>query len=315
MKKDVIRETCNVILSNKIMPKKNIKAYFELRNNELFYHPPHSATTKLPHSLKIEGTWSIPNGNLTFITNESYSSFFGQSLSFSAKIEKISKSCISFKILKRTTPKLYSRRQLMLSGRWKVDKLNNLIFEVKTSSDFDEFSFGNNWQVTKENNILLFYKKKFLKKEIISCLVLEGSWEFCRNSLNFMVEGSSKDKIKFDVALTNKAVSLGEENLDLTIGLKKDSVKSISLYGRCKYLKDRFKITLNSKRGKLTWIFMLNKKLSKDKELLFELINKKGKPLGLQITFSKRLPSGGNFFIRAKAAEEKRIEAGLYFPF
>jgi hypothetical protein len=297
------------------MLRKNIKAYFELRNNELFYHPPASVTDKLPHSLKIEGSWRLSGGELIFITNESYSSFFGQSLSFSAKLEKVSKSYISFKILKRTTPRLYSRTQLKLSGRWKVDSSNNLIFEVKRGNAFDEFSFGNNWQVTKENNILLLYKKRFLKKEVISSLVLSGSWSFSKNTLEFMVEGSNKDKIKFDIGLTNRAVILNKEKIDLTVGIRKDSIKSVSLYGRCKYFKDRFEVTLNSAKEKLTWIFKLNKHLSDDRELIFELINKRNKPLGMQITFSKKFRAGGNLFIRARAGEDKRIEAGFYMPF
>ena len=299
----------------KTMPKKPIKAYFEIKNNELFYYPPSQTTNKLPHSLKLEGKWRLLNGNCVFDLNESYNTVFGQSISFSAKIEKASKNYIRFNILNRTTPKLRSRTSVQFSGRWNVDTCNNLVFEVQRASAFDEFIFGNNWQVTKENNILLLYKRRFLKKEIISSLVLNGSWELGRNALNFTIENSSKNKLKFDLALAAKTIIFNKEKIDLTIGLRKDSIKTISLYGRCKYFKDKIEFTAIFGRQALTWIFKLNKRLSGDKELIFELINEENKPLGLQITFSKKIAAAGNLFIRAKAADDKRIEAGLYLPF
>ncbi|MDD4955846.1 MAG: hypothetical protein PHP17_07420, partial [Candidatus Omnitrophica bacterium] len=106
------------------MPKKPIKAYFEVKNNDLFYYPPREITDKLPHRLKLEGKWRLSNGDCVFNVNESYSAVFGQSISFSAKIEKASKNYIRFNILKRTTPKLRSRTLLEFSGRWKADARN-----------------------------------------------------------------------------------------------------------------------------------------------------------------------------------------------
>ena len=297
------------------MSKKPIKAYFKVKNNDLFYYPPQEPIDKFPHSLKLEGKWLLSAGNLIFDVGESYNTVFGQSISFSAKLEKASKNYIRFSILKRTTPKLHSRTSFQFDGRWKADARNNLVFAIKRGSTFDELSFGNNWQVTKENNILLLYKRRFLKKEMISSLVLDGSWELGKSALEFMIEGSSKDRLSFDLAFTKNAVMLKKEKIALTIGLRKDSTKPIALYGRCKYFKDRFEFTLNPGEKTLTWIFKLNKHLSDDKELIFELINGRNKLLGLQVTFSKRLASGGNLFIRAKAGQDRRIEAGLYLPF
>ena len=297
------------------MSRKNIKAYFEVKNNGLFYYSLRETTDKLPHRLKLEGKWRLLNGNCVFDVNESYSTVFGQSISFSAKIEKASKNYIRFNILKRTTPKLRNRTSLQFNGRWKVDDRNNLVFEVQRTNSFDEFNLGNNWHITKENNILLLYKRKFLKKEIISSFVLEGNWELGNNALNFVIENSNNSRLKFGLALTRNAIIFNKGKMDLTIGLRKDSIKTISLYGRCKYLKDRIEFTVTFGNQALTWIFKVNKRLSADKELIFELINGKNKLLGLQITFSKKIAAAGNLFMRAKIGEDKRMEAGLYLPF
>jgi hypothetical protein len=196
-----------------------------------------------------------------------------------------------------------------------VDDCNNLVFEVQRTNSFDEFNLGNNWHITKENNILLLYKRKFLKKEIISSFVLEGNWELGNNALNFAIENSNNSRLKFGLALTRNAIIFNKGKMDLTIGARKDSIKTISLYGRCKYLKDRIEFTATFGNQALTWIFKVNKRLSADKELIFELINGKNKPLGLQITFSKKIAAAGNLFMRAKIGEDKRMEAGLYLPF
>lgn len=297
------------------MPGKSIKAYFEVKNNELIYYPPDVSSSKLPHTLRLEGKWKFSNGTLVFGLNESYNKIFGQSVRFLAKLEKTSKNYISFSVLKGTTPKLRSRSSLELTGKWKVDALANIIFEVKRNNSFDELSFGNNWQVTKENNILLLYKRRFFKKEIINSIVISGGWSLGKNTLDFMVDGSDKNKIKFDIALTNKAITFNKDKIGLTLGLKKDYEKQIFLYGRCKYLKDKFEVALNPDKQERTWVFKLNKHLSDDKELVFELINAKNKPLGLNVSFSKKLSSNVSLFLSAKLGKEKRIEAGLYLPF
>ncbi|MFA5008694.1 MAG: hypothetical protein WC546_05690 [Candidatus Omnitrophota bacterium] len=297
------------------MPSKNIKAYFKVKDNELFYYPPREITNKLSHNLKLEGKWRFLNGNCIFDVGESYNNVFGQSISFAAKIEKASKNYIRFNILKRTTPKLYNRTSLQFSGSWKVNARNNLIFEIQRGTTTDEIIFGNNWQVTKENNILLLYKRKFLKKEIISVFILEGSWSLGKNTLEFAIENSSNYKLKFDLALTRRALIFTREKIDLTIGLRKYSTKAVSLYGSCKYSNGRLEFTADFNNRAITWIFKINKRLSKDKELIFELVNEKDKPLGLQITFTKEIADEGKLFVRASAGKEKRIEAGLYLSF
>ncbi len=294
------------------MSGKKIKAYFEIKNNDLFYRRLRDEGTKVAHILKLEGKWKLSGGNLIFDVSESYNTVFGQSIKFSAKAEKTSKNFIQFRILKRTTPRLLKRTSLKLTGRWRVDSFNNLIFDVQRGDAFDEIIFGNNWQVTKENNILLLYKRKFLKKEITSSLVLSGNWGFGKHKLTFTLSGSAR-RLEFDISLAPGAMVIKQDKIHLTIGVK-GSVKTISLYGRCRYFDDGFEFTLNPGKP-FIWIFKLNKRLSGNKELIFELTGKSSKIPGLQITLSKKLTSGGRLFMRAKLSREKRIEAGLYLPF
>ncbi|MFA6281856.1 MAG: hypothetical protein WCY05_05090 [Candidatus Omnitrophota bacterium] len=157
------------------MPSKNIKSYFKIKDNDLFYYPSKKQTDKLSHNLKISGKWRLDkSNNLIFDVDESYNNIFGQSIGFSAKIEHASNDCLELSLFKRTTPNLRNVISAKFKGRWKVDRYNNFIFEVIRASGYDELDFGNNWQVTKENQVVFFYKRKFLKKEIINSFILQG---------------------------------------------------------------------------------------------------------------------------------------------
>jgi hypothetical protein len=69
-------------------------------------------------------------------------------------------------------------------------------------------------------------------------------------------------------------------------------------------------------RGKIkSWHFKINKKLSPDKEIIFQLTDAKGKALGFEVIFLKKFLKEGYFLIRAKKTDEKRIEGGVYLPF
>ncbi|MFA5271659.1 MAG: hypothetical protein WC412_04885 [Candidatus Omnitrophota bacterium] len=298
------------------MSAKNIKGYFKIKENDLFYYPPIKQTNKLSHSFKISGKWRLDKKcNLVFDVDESCNDVFGQSIGFSAKIEHTSKDYLEISLLKRTTPSLRSVNSVKLRGRWKADNHNNFIFEVKRASGYDELIFGNNWQITKENQIVFFYKRKFLKKEIINSFILKGDWKLWKNAIVFSVENEKESRLKFRVAFNKKQVVFKKEKIDFTVGIEKSSLKSFSLFGKWKHVSDTLEFSTNSGQKKKKWIFRAKKNLSGGKELTFELINTKGKPLGIELTLSKKIFQDANLFVRVKKSTENRIEAGFYMPF
>lgn len=298
------------------MSTKNIKSYFKIKDNDLFYYPLKRQTEKVPHSLKILGKWRLDkNCNIIFDVGESYSNIFGQSISFSAQIAHAANDYIEVSLLKRTTPNLHNVNSVKFNGRWKTDKYNNFIFEVQRASGYDELIFGNSWQITKENQIVFFHKRKFLKKEIISSFILQGEWSLGKNTIIFSVENEKDAELKFRIAFNKKQVVFKKEKIDFTVGVEKSSLKSFSLFGKWKHVNDTLEFSTNFGQKKISWIFRVKKNLGTGKELTFELINTKGKPLGIALTLSKKIFKDADIFIKASKGEESKIEAGFYLPF
>lgn len=298
------------------MSTKNIKTYFKIKDNDLFCYSSKKQTDKLSHSLKISGIWRLDkNCNLVFDVDESCNDVFGQSIGFSAKIEHAAKDYLEVSLLKRTTPGLRNVSSVKFKGRWKVDNYNNFIFQVQRTSGYDELIFGNNWQITKENQVVFFYKRKFLKKEIINSFILEGEWKLGVDIIIFSIENEKDSELKFRLALSKKQVIFKKEKIDFTVGVEKSSLKSFSVFGKWKHDKDTLEFITNFGQKKTSWIFRVKRIFSGGKDLSFELINTKGKPLGVELILSKKVFQDANIFIKARRGEENRIEAGFSMPF
>ncbi len=298
------------------MPNKNIKGSFKVKDNDLFFLPLKSTTDRLPHTVKITGKWRLDKKfDLIFDVDEAYNDTFGETIGFSTKIEHASSDYLEINLLTRKTPSLHNINSVKFNGRWKVGFCNDFIFEVKRTSGHDELNFGNNWQITKNNQIVLFYKRKFLKKEIINSFILEGSWKLGENALIFNIENNVNAELKFRLALNKKQVIFKKEKIDFTVGVEVNLRKKISLFGRLKQASNSLEFATNFGTKKISWIFRIKKIFTGGKEVALELINTKGEPVGIELTLSKTVFKDANIFIRAKHDTEDKIETGFRMPF
>ena len=296
----------------------SFKGYFEFYNNSLFYYP--SSQDKIPHKTKVIGTWQLDKShNLIFIIDESQNNVFGQSIKFDTKIEKATKSYLQFSLLRRITPTLRKITRIKLKGFWKLGSNHRLVFSAKRDPGYDELIFSNHWQVTKNNQIRYIYKRRFLKRKIVNSFTLKGVWKFKRNTLMYCIEDSPRSRLKLSISMGRKIAAFKKDRLEFTLGgsLEKDKrreEKRVSLWGRWRIGNSRLEFVFRGGRGRV-WIFEVNKKLSKDKEITLKLIDKKGRPRGYRITVAKKIFRDGRLFLRGEYGREKRIQAGLYITF
>ncbi|MFA6281857.1 MAG: hypothetical protein WCY05_05095 [Candidatus Omnitrophota bacterium] len=122
-------------------------------------------------------------------------------------------------------------------------------------------------------------------------------------------------ELKFKLALNREQVIFKKEKIDFTVGVEKSSLKLFSLFGKWKHDKNTLEFIAKFGQKKINWIFRVKKIFSAGKELNFELINTKGKPIGVELTLSKKVFQDANIFIKAKRGEDSRIEAGFYTRF
>lgn len=296
------------------------KGYFEIKRNELLYYPHTRETQSIPHVLKVTGTWQIDkNHDLAFIVDESQNHIFGRSIKFSARIENAGESRIEFSLLDRTTPALRDIHRIKLDGFWR-SHYNKLAFCVQRDGARDELIFSNTWDVTERNQIIYLYTRTMGRRQITSSFLIQGRWSYRDGALTYAVENSRTSQLKFEVSAAHTLANPRLGRLDFTLGagtsrdVRRAKAQTISLWGKWEAKECGLEFRVQLAHGVSIFSFGVNKKLSNDKEVVFSLIDERGKPLGFELAFLKKIFGDGSFFIRGKLSQEKKIEAGLYLP-
>ena len=296
-----------------------LKGYFKVRDNSLFYYPSVQERKIFPHKLEVQGKWRLDKDNtLLFIVDESQSRRFGTTVTFSARVNKARSRSLEFSLLRRLTPSLRKIKRIKLKGFWKADKYAKLSFLVKRGKKSDQLIFTGDWYLDKTNRVIYSYKRRFVKKRIINSFVLKGKWGLKANVLNFTLERSDKPLFSYCISPARRILNLQRQKISFTLGgdylarkTKRKKTKVISLWGKWRVNKTTVEFRIEN-GGTLK--FKLNKQLGKGKAVDFQLIDRKGKPLGFKVTVSKKLFKDGCFYLEGKYGREIMVKAGVFLP-
>ena len=295
-----------------------LRGYFKFYNNSLIYYP--SRDEEIPHKIKVLGTWKLDkNHNLIFIVDKSQNSIFGNTIKFETKVEKASKHYLSFSMLRRISPTFRKISRVYFRGQWKTNKLGKLIFSVKGDKEESELEFKSGWELTRDNQIIYIYKKKYAGKQTINSFILKGRWKVRSYKLIYYIEDSRDSRLIFDVSLSKVFILPKKNKIDIGVGFrasgKKRRIKTITLNGSWRFKKTALEFITKFGKGLEVWKFKVKRSLGKGKEITLALVDEKDKPLGFEAAFFKKISKEGRFFVKGKWGHQKEIKGGLYFSF
>ncbi|MCM8800563.1 MAG: hypothetical protein NC912_00895 [Candidatus Omnitrophica bacterium] len=300
------------------------------KHNHLIYHlnEPFSWRRQYGSGKKIcfLGNWRLnPNYDLEMILNKTNTQFAQDRLTLKGEIISVEKDSLIFETHSIDKYGQSHIQLIKLTGFWKADQYNRLCFVVKKETQPDILVFKGTWQINQNQKITYTYEKTDLKTQTkhLHTLVFEGFWEINeRNRLTYILSKGIDSRFDFRVQMESPNLYPQDKAIRyrIGIGLRKQRYKIICLYGTWKFSKiSSLLFLIDYGRNQLQAIeFGLVYNLTRKEQIEFLLTNKQKQPLGLSITFSRKLlrDSEAKGFLRLKDIEkDKSIEAGLRIPF
>lgn len=304
------------------------------KNNRLFYwlNEPSAwrKTYALANKIVFTGNWRLnSNYDLELNLNETKDQFQGERLIIKGEIISIETDTLVFQVKSYDKQGLLHIQLLSLSGSWQADEYNRISFAVKKKTSPDVLTLEGTWQINKNQQIAYAYEKTDLKRKTKICntLTFRSFWEInSSNRLTYILSRSSQSRFDFRVQAEtpNLYPQEGIIKYCLGIGLREKSptrFKIISLYGAWKFSRKLGLIfQMDYGQGEIHNLeFGADISLSQKDKITFSLKDKRGEPLGLEITFTHRFLEklDAEAFLRLKETlkRESAIEAGIRIPF
>lgn len=303
------------------------------RNNQLVYWLNEPSGWRkvygLPKKICFVGNWKLnSNYDLEFHLSQTKGQDKTDSLVLKGEIISSDRDSLVFELKSIDKRGLSHIRLLKLSGFWRTDEFNRIIFEVKKEISPDILIFATFWQLNQNQQVVYKYEKTELKTKtkIFNSILFTGFWQINREDiLTYIFERSTKSHFDFRVQVetTNLYPKDGVIKYRLGIGIREDRLgktKIISLYGVWKFSRKLGIIfQMDYGGGKFKAIeFAANVYLDKKDEIIFSLNSERKEPLGLSLVYSRKFlkKSASQAFLRLKKSqEESRLEAGIEIPF
>jgi len=312
----------------KIIPRGNFKITADNRLN-FWLNEPTTWLRKynLPKRIEFLGKWSLnSNYDLELYLYEGKNLLQKNPLVLKGEIISAQAESLSFLIKTEDKRGVQKFKILKLNGYWQADEYNRINFLVEKKEDIpDTLIFKNAWQINPNQKITYTYQKTNLltKNKTQQTIEFEGFWQInSSHKLTYILSGGNKSY--FDFRIQKESLNLypedGKIKYRIGIGIKKEKMQTIYLYGTWKFSKKGallFEMDYGEGRIKaIEFSPVLN--ITKKDTISFSLYNFKNEPLGITINFFHRFLKelDAEFYLKIKnQLKEKAINVGVNIPF
>ena len=268
----------------------------------------------------IDGTWRVgPHSRLQYRRRGKQ-----EEVLFSGEWVSAEADALVFQAEERSEEGTAVNRLLSLKGRWQADDKNRLSFLVQRESGrADRLIFEGGWEVGPEHELLYRREeeKTGAKTSRANLLRFQGYWDLTEDKrLTYVLDRDSNSLFRFRSAFQTPSVLAKEGAIRYQVGVEvggKNRFQTITFFGKWKLSRDlslEFEIPYgNGKVRSMAFgaAYAVNAKM----EIAAKLKTVGGKPLGLEVIFSREFLKGsGETFIRLRRSlEEAAVEAGARF--
>jgi len=270
----------------------------------------------------VKGKWELtPNHDLQYKFKD-----LGEEIKLSGTLIAAEASALVFSVTERQKDQKIVTSIHKLTGTWKANPKNQLVFEVeRESGKRNALTFKGTWKVGKAHEIIYTYEETIFKtkKREAREIVFSGYWDISQKQrLTYFLSKDSESAFRFRGAFQTQSILAKEGEIRYQMGVGaagKSHLQTISLFGKWKIsrtLELSFEIEYKDGKKKAI-IFGGEYAIDKVHRIQIELKNEEGKPIGLALILTKDfLNFDGQAFLRLqRLVEESKIEAGLKFTF
>ncbi len=209
-----------------------------------------------------------------------------------------------------------------LSGEWKTDDENCLLFEVKQScGKTDIFRFSGAWKLNNQNEILYTYEQKTSRgkrRTSTQELLFKGHWDLSEDyQLTYLMGIDTNSAFRFRGTFQTESILAKKGEIRYQLGVEvagKKKIQTIVLFGKWKFSKD-FAVSFEMGCGDRTCeiSFGAEYNLEGDRQIAVFLTSRDGHSLGIQVIFTREFFDGNAeaFLSFRRSLEESSLEAGV----
>ncbi|MFH1856140.1 MAG: hypothetical protein ABH836_02780, partial [Candidatus Omnitrophota bacterium] len=282
----------------------------------------------LPKEIKFEGNWKLnDNYDLELCLSRGKVETSGEKIVLKGEIFSTGRDVFAFELRAQDKTGNKEFQILELSGSWSCGEQNEIIFLVDKKTGPDTLKLGAGWRINKNQQIIYSYEKTRLKTKIKDShlLTFSGFWEISqKNTLTYKFSTGSKSRFDFRAAVQtpNLYPQKGAIKYRLGLGVKEGRVsraKLVTLFGEWKFSKT-LGLSFEMDYGKSnvrSLEFGADINLTSKNKITFNLVSRERKPLGINVTFSRKFlkKSDAEAFVKFKNLRaDPAVEAGVYIP-
>jgi len=261
------------------------------RNNLVYYINKSSAWHRkigLPDRIEFEGQWRLDKEHNLVLDLEKRRG----KLVLKGEILDSRDDCLIFKINSKVSPSITRISILKLRGRWRADKFNRIVFEVSKRGKSDILTFKGAWYLNKNKQIVYKYERLKTKKK--QTLIFKGYWEITSSRvITYILEKCGKSRFDFKAFLQTPNIypARGKIKYRIGIGIRRERKQRIVvLEGKWHFTRKlglSFEVDYGEKRRVLK--FSVRVDLSKKDRIIFSLQDRNKMPLGISLTYRRKL--------------------------
>jgi len=211
-----------------------------------------------------------------------------------------------------------------LNGKWQANASNELNFLVQSDRQEDVLTFKGAWKLNRNQEITYTYEKQDLRRKSRAReeLTFQGFWQInSRDNISYILDLDQGSLFEFKVQLQQPDLKGDRRQIKYRIGIggkgfRRERVFSLFGSWRVESSKNIFFQVDCAETGVKALTFAADVFLNNNNQLVFELKNRQGKPLGITVSFERAfLKKRAALFARlSKARSIHSLEAGVKIP-
>jgi hypothetical protein len=263
--------------------------------------------TIIPGKIKLKGTWSIDEKHdLVCTLDAGRTQQARDTLTLKGELIGAEANSIAFALSTKKASGIETIYVLTLSGAWRADKYNRLLFEVEREGGRTEkLLLRGTWEINKYHELIYTYTKSGTRA--VQSLTLKGHWDIVdKYRIAYSVCGESRSRCEFGVEFARYDTDKRAFKYTVAVGVKPET-RMLTFKGRWRVRKGLgLMFEMAYRDGEVySMKFGATCILSGHTECSVELKNTRGKDLGIEIELARELFDGaGQAFVRGLASEK-----------
>lgn len=277
-------------------------------------------------TLVLDGAWALTSSDALAFTVRARGQQPPQTVTLKSELLTARAHALVFAVQQAQRGGTAPTHRLTLSGRWSADAKNRLVFLVeKADGDEDRLTLQGGWEVGPHHEVLYRWRQRSARRRVAEerTLTFAGAWDITGSDrLVYRLVGGPDSAFEFRAAIQNPSLQAREGRIVYQAGIGLSGgrriARRVTLFGVWKLNRDAsvsFEIPYAGGRRQAMQFGGMYA-VTPRSSVIVELTDRRGRPLGLSVAFTRDVSDTVRWFLRLKKDDrETAALAGVQVRF